>query len=310
MIGIIAKKYLSEKNFNKLRELKYRLYCLSRWWKFKKQMSKYKIKVNNQSYFFDINNLYLIKYIPILITLTNNQKKIDVNKMFYVFINNLKIKTDKFATEFNYAIKEYNAYTPLKKGQVILDIGAYHGLYSFYAYSKIGDTGKIYAFEPDPNNYKILLKNIKRNNLKNIIPIKKALFNKSGTQKFIVSSAGSSIYLNNHNLNGDSINNKDIITVPTISLTDFIRKYKIKNIDFIKMDCEGSEIEICEDYLKNIYPKIKTNFAIASYHYRFDYKSKTSDLIETLFKNKNQYNIITRNKSHLTTYITKKNKRK
>jgi len=305
MIGIIAKKYLSEKNFNKLRELKYRLYCLSKGWTFKKNKANYEIVINNCRFIFAKHDIFAVKYIPTISNLIKPKTKyVNLTRHFYIYINNYRIKSDLYATEFDYAIKKYNLEYPLKMGDVILDVGAYHGVYSFYALDRIGPSGLIYAFEPDPKNYKILIENIKRNKIKNIIPIKKALFNKTGVQKFVISEgAGSSIYQNEHSLNGDSLENKVIITIPTISFTDFIKKYKVKNINFVKMDCEGSEIEICEDYLKNIYPKIKTNFAIASYHNRCDYKSKTAPIIEKQFIKKKSYNIITKN-YHLTTYIT------
>lgn len=303
MIGIIAKKYLSEKNFNKLRELKYRLYCLSKGWTFKKVDGNYEILALNKKFIFNLNKIDYTYYIPAIAKLVV-EKIINLNKKyFYININNLKIKTDSLAfAEFDSAIKKYNSQYILKKGDVVLDIGAYHGIYSFFILSQIGGPGKIYAFEPDPYNYKILSENIKKNKIKNIIPIKKALFNKTGEQKFAVSSAGSSIYQNEHRLNGNPFENKVIITVPTISFADFIKEYKVKNIDFIKMDCEGSEIEICKNYLENSPKKIKTHFAIASYHYREDYMSKTNKILKKMFGSKN-IKTIDKNKKHLTTYI-------
>jgi formyltetrahydrofolate synthetase len=68
------------------------------------------------------------------------------------------------------------------------------------------------------------------------------------------------------------------------------------------MDCEGSEIEICKNYLENSPKKIKTHFAIASYHYREDYMSKTNKILKKMFGSKN-IKTIDKNKKHLTTYI-------
>src|SRR5258706_10907179 len=50
---------------------------------------------------------------------------------------------------------------------IVLDLGAHIGLFSVYA-SKKALKGKIYAFEANPDNYKLLLKNINLNKLKNV----------------------------------------------------------------------------------------------------------------------------------------------
>lgn len=304
MIVKTLKKIISEKQCKKLRELKYKLYCLSKGWTFEFKNGKYIITTNKKKIYLKNENLSIITYIKTINEIFKNQTKIDLTKNYYsANIYNQTVKID-FLTilEWESAICKYNTNYNLKKGDVILDVGAYHGAYSFYALPKIGTTGKIFAFEPDPDNFKILESNIKQNNISNIIPINCALFNKTGKQKFVISNAGSSLYLNEHNLNGDSLKNKKIISVPTISFKDFIKKYKIKSIDFIKMDCEGSEVEIYDDYLKNCYPKIKTHFAIASYHYRDDYKSKTNIILKNKFANQN-IKTTEKNKQHLTTHI-------
>ncbi len=143
MIGIIAKKYLSEKNFNKLRELKYRLYCLSKGWTFKKVDGNYEILALNKKFIFNLNKIDYTYYIPAIAKLVV-EKIINLNKKyFYININNLKIKTDSLAfSEFDSAIKKYNSQYILKKGDVVLDIGAYHGIYSFFILSQIGGPEK------------------------------------------------------------------------------------------------------------------------------------------------------------------------
>jgi len=44
----------------------------------------------------------------------------------------------------------------IKEGQIVIDAGTYLGGFTFYAAKKVGRTGKVVAFEPDPNNFKIL----------------------------------------------------------------------------------------------------------------------------------------------------------
>jgi len=69
----------------------------------------------------------------------------------------------------------------VKKGMVVVDLGAYIGYYTLIAAKIVGETGKVFAFEPEPHNYDLLVKNIEVNGYKNVIPVQKAVSNKTGT---------------------------------------------------------------------------------------------------------------------------------
>ncbi len=56
----------------------------------------------------------------------------------------------------------------LKEGDVVLDIGANIGYYVLLEYQLIGKSGRIYAIEPVYNNFELLQKNLRLNNLKNV----------------------------------------------------------------------------------------------------------------------------------------------
>jgi len=51
----------------------------------------------------------------------------------------------------------------------IVDVGAHIGAFSIYAATKYPHA-RIYSYEPDPQNYEKLIKNIELNNTQNIIP--------------------------------------------------------------------------------------------------------------------------------------------
>ena len=50
----------------------------------------------------------------------------------------------------------------IKNGDVVLDIGANIGYYTLIFAKLVGNSGKVFAFEPEPENFKILQKNILR----------------------------------------------------------------------------------------------------------------------------------------------------
>jgi len=77
-------------------------------------------------------------------------------------------------------LKEYSP----KEGDVVFDCGAYCGVSTYFFSKMVGESGKVYAFEPDDLNYEVLLKNIERHHLTNVIPVKKGLYSKRGEISF------------------------------------------------------------------------------------------------------------------------------
>lgn len=55
-----------------------------------------------------------------------------------------------------------SAVTP---GSVMVDVGAYVGLYTVALAQRTGPTGQVYSFEPDPQNCAVLRKHVELNNL-------------------------------------------------------------------------------------------------------------------------------------------------
>lgn len=130
----------------------------------------------------------------------------------------------------------------IKKGMVVIDIGAHIGYYTLLAARLTGEKGKVFAFEPDPYNYTLLVKNIEVNGYSNVIPVQKAVFSKSGKMKLFLDKSD----LGNHSLSDANIPNGDTsITIEVISLDEFF-KDKHHKIDVIKMDVQGSEMGVLQ----------------------------------------------------------------
>jgi FkbM family methyltransferase len=137
----------------------------------------------------------------------------------------------------------------LKEGMNVLEVGANKGYYVLIESKKIGD-GKIYAFEPDIRNFKVLKKTVEFNKLQNQV----SLFNCAvGNENKKVD-----IYLSNHhnwsNLVRPPWQNKNfgIRKVDLVRTEDFL---KGKKIDYVRMDTEGYELEILKgmgNLLKNV----------------------------------------------------------
>ena len=155
----------------------------------------------------------------------------------------------------------YLRYYKPKEGDVIIDCGGFFGRFSRYVSKKVGNSGKILVFEPNPLNFLVLKEKVRT--YRNVFPINKALFNEE-TELDMFSpklSSNSSVFENQLSSPSVSINK-----VKSVKLDDIINEFGIKKIDFIKMDIEGSEIEALEGGKETL--KITNNLAIACYHKR------------------------------------------
>lgn len=134
----------------------------------------------------------------------------------------------------------------LKKGDYFIDIGAHIGWFSLVAGRLVGSEGKVYAFEPEPNNFAQLLKNIEANGYNNIVPLQKAVSNLTGIcdMRLDKKSGFHSLYLAPEQIG--------TIKVDATTLDEF---FAIEGwptpVSFIKMDAQGGEGHIL-DGAKNL----------------------------------------------------------
>ena len=121
----------------------------------------------------------------------------------------------------------------------IIDLGAYEGEFSFYCFNF---AKKIYADEPDPRPYAILEERIKKYDLGDRVeafPL--AISNSKGERTLHASGYGGSRILPDDDTRYPS---KEKITVPSMSLADFMSEKSIDYVDILKVDIEGLEDEV------------------------------------------------------------------
>ncbi|PQJ78486.1 FkbM family methyltransferase [Polaribacter porphyrae] len=153
------------------------------------------------------------------------------------------------------------------------DIGACEGL-SSVRYNSIFPNSKAYVFEPVPNNYKKIINNIEKFNLKNAQVFELGLSSEKGEATFYVSS-GNPKNKEKPLDNSTSFGNKssslykpsktkevhpwlefnEEITIKTDTFKNFCLDQKINTIDFIHMDVQGAELMVLQgakDMINNI----------------------------------------------------------
>ena len=116
----------------------------------------------------------------------------------------------------------------------IIDAGGYVGdtalLFSSYT------DKNIHVFEASPSNMDIIRETIRLNHLDNIVPVSKALGEKSGTATFSLGERNSC----NSLVERPGYNYPDHIEVPVVTLDDYVRENNLE-VGLIKVDIEGGE---------------------------------------------------------------------
>ncbi len=127
-------------------------------------------------------------------------------------------------------------YSP-RPGDIVWDAGAHAGATSYFLAQLVGPRGKVYAFEPDDDNFEYLLRNIEMHHLTNVVPVKKALCDKTGTVTFHMDGTMNSGIGDYLVYSGAGKFKK----VPTLSIADACSEFGAVPA-YIKMDIEGAEL--------------------------------------------------------------------
>jgi FkbM family methyltransferase len=123
-------------------------------------------------------------------------------------------------------------------GTTVIDAGANRGIYSYWFSKKVGETGRVIAFEPQPE-LGLFLKDLKKTfNLKRLIIENKGLSDECGTRKLFRPEVGSGI------AGFDERTGFEQIEVDVVCLDEYFKDQKNIEISFIKCDVEGHEYQV------------------------------------------------------------------
>ncbi len=146
----------------------------------------------------------------------------------------------------------------LNNESIIVDIGANVGFFSFLILSKI-EVKKIYAFEPIPKNANFFKDIISENkNLQDKILLLSVAVTGTDHESIDLFLDDTNELTENASVFAEYKSTSTIkVSVPSISLSKFFEQYKITEIDFLKLDCEGSEFDIIYNTAPSLLKRIK-----------------------------------------------------
>lgn len=146
---------------------------------------------------------------------------------------------DVFYQVFYHNYYAFNYSTFLPNVKTIVDAGANIGMASVY-FKNLFPDASIISIEPEGSNYEMLRKNTEK--YSNINCIKAGIWNKSCplkvTDKYEYGNWGFVV---------EEIATEAESNVKGISIPDLMHLYNLEEIDILKMDIEGSELEVFQE---------------------------------------------------------------
>ncbi|MFT8783954.1 FkbM family methyltransferase [Acetobacter syzygii] len=149
-----------------------------------------------------------------------------------------------------------------EQGDTVIDGGACTGDTALVFSNAVGAGGKVYSFDPVQEHFDILTYNTKQFPYANVVPMPYGLSDHEVRAPLLV---------NEHYAPGFSHEEQ---TVPLTSLDHLVARDEIKQIDFIKLDVEGAEMETLKGAEASI-RRFRPQMAISLYH-------KPNDIFEII----------------------------
>ena len=144
-------------------------------------------------------------------------------------------------------LKKYGIWEPtesmvarryIKQGDTVVDVGAHIGYFTLLFSHQVTNLGQVFAFEPDPQNFQMLQRNVAVNDLDNVLLVRNAVSNVSGGPVKLYQTG---VVTGHHSL-VEVPETTDSIDVQQVSLDDYFPL--AHKVDFVKIDTEGNEFDV------------------------------------------------------------------
>jgi len=193
------------------------------------------------------------------------------------------------AEAYEYPLQKY--FEEIKQG-VFVDIGANIGKYTVKVARQMGNKGRVVAIEPDPETFRILKRNITLNKLQDTIAFNVACWNED--QELTLNISPSLETTGNFSVKRIPKCVSSAIKVRGLKIDDILRDLDICEVDFMKIDSEGVEVESLEGATETINKSKSLRILVEIYSHENLAK------ISAIFKNEMDIEHIYRNNFLLT----------
>lgn len=124
-------------------------------------------------------------------------------------------------------------------GDAVLDIGAHVGYFTLLFARLVGASGSVWAFEPDPTNFRYLQRHVSVNGLRNVQTRRLAISDEEGTVRFAAGRGSGTGHLSQRGTD----------EVRSTTIDAFCARSGVSP-SLIKMDVEGAELRALQGAIK------------------------------------------------------------
>src|ERR687892_1544345 len=125
-------------------------------------------------------------------------------------------------------------FTP-KQGDIVIDIGANIGRYTIISSKRVGTQGKVVAIEAHPGNFEMLNRNIKLNQLTNVIPLNYAVYSKETKIKLYLPEVESGYTIYNTIMSNRARTEDKFVEVNANTLDYILQSKGITDVNWVKI---------------------------------------------------------------------------
>lgn len=141
----------------------------------------------------------------------------------------------------------------LKRSDIYIDIGSNIGLFSLHAAQIVGESGKVYAFEPTPDTYERLRQNIDLNKFNDkVITNNLGLSSEKGILTMNITIDGYDAW--NTFASSTDVPFQKQLLIPVDTLDNYLKSHNINHDDIalIKIDVEGWEVAVIKGAIETL----------------------------------------------------------
>lgn len=167
----------------------------------------------------------------------NNQDIIDYSQFNKMAIDKIAMIDSEFSMMFD----------TIKDGDIAIDIGANVGFYTLGLSTLVGDTGKVYSFEPGPVSFALLSRNVFANKAtlsNNIVLENLGVSDRDSESYLFINPNGESDNQVHHDVSSYKFRNepsRDKVSIRLVSLDSYFSNVSTSDIKYIKIDTQGHE---------------------------------------------------------------------
>lgn len=128
----------------------------------------------------------------------------------------------------------------LPAGAVVMDVGGNIGAVASYLALRVGPTGHVITFEPDPANLEILRRNLELNGATNVTVVEQGAWEEVGALEFRAGGNYTSSFVPTDYIEREP-GRYTSVRVPVTTIDAVAAQLNLARLDLVKMDIEGSE---------------------------------------------------------------------